>query len=152
MSKNSILFLLCFTLAMGVFVAIIFGTIVHKQPDINYITIVMQKPTIPLRGTVYPPKKTQNKHWVILASGLKVRNDDHILQKHFCSLSRDLGKHFNYGDTINVNCVHPLLNGRWVVQDCMAKGSTGSIDFFISRSDLKLFSDGVYDVNIDQTW
>jgi 3D (Asp-Asp-Asp) domain-containing protein len=119
------------------------------QPADTYINVFLQKPYTELRGTVYPPKTTQTKQYVILASGIKVRNDDNILQKHYCSLSRDLGRHFNFGDTISVTSSHPLLSGRWIVHDWMADGSTNAIDFFISRNDLKQFKHGVYNVTVE---
>jgi hypothetical protein len=149
MSKNSIMFLLCYALAMGVLLVIIFGTLTHKQPDV-YINIVLQKPYTELRGTVYPPKTTQTKQYVILASGIKVRNDNNILQKHYCSLSQDLLTKHKFGDTLNLISSHPKLNGKWILHDCMEAGSTRSIDFFISRSDLTDFNDGVYTVKIEE--
>lgn len=150
MSKNSILFLLCFTIAMGVFVAMIFGALIDKQPDINNITILVQKPTMQLRGTVYPPKLTQVKKYVILASGILVRNDNNILQKHYCSMSQDMFARYKFGDTLSVISSHQKLNGKWILHDCMEAGSTRSIDFFISRSDLTDFNDGVYTVKIEE--
>jgi hypothetical protein len=149
MSKNSIMFLLCYALAMGVLLVIIFGTLTHKQPDV-YINIVLQKPYTELRGTVYPPKTTQTKQYVILASGIKVRNDDNILQKHYCSMSQDMFAHYKFGDTLNVISSHPKLNGKWILHDCMEAGSTRSIDFFISRSDIKDFAKGVYTIIIEE--
>lgn len=149
MSKNSIMFLLCYALAMGVLLVIIFGTLTHKQPDV-YINIVLQKPYTELRGTVYPPKTTQTKQYVILASGIKVRNDNSILKKHYCSLSQDLFTKHKFGDTLSVISSHPKLNGKWILHDCMEAGSTRSIDFFISRSDIKDFAKGVYTIIIEE--
>lgn len=149
MSKNSILFITCCILAQAVIMIIIFGTVTTKQPDTNII-IVLQKPSIQLRGTVYPPKTTQTKQYVILASGIKVRNDNNILQKHYCSLSQDLLTKHKFGDTLSVISSHPKLNGKWILHDAMQKGSTRSIDFFISRSDIKDFAKGVYTIIIEE--
>jgi hypothetical protein len=149
MSKNSTIFLLCYALAIGVLLAIIFGTLTHKKPDV-YLNIVLQKPSIQLRGTVYPPKLTQVKKYVILASGILVRNDNNILQKHYCSMSQDMFARYKFGDTLSVISSHPKLNGKWILHDCMEAGSTRSIDFFISRSDIKDFAKGVYTIIIEE--
>jgi hypothetical protein len=128
---------------------IIFGTVTTKQPDTNII-IVLQKPSMQLRGTVYPPKLTQVKKYVILASGILVRNDDNILQKRYCSMSQDMFAKYKFGDTLNVISSHPKLNGKWILHDCMEAGSTHSIDFFISRCDLTDFNDGIYTIKIEE--
>jgi len=128
---------------------IIVGTLANRQPETNII-IILQKPSIQLRGTVYPPKLTQVKKYVILASGILVRNDNNILQKHYCSMSQDMFAHYKFGDTLNVISSHPKLNGKWILHDCMEAGSTRSIDFFISRSDIKDFAKGVYTIIIEE--
>ncbi len=120
-----------------------------QQAD-TYINIVLQKPYTELRGTVYPPKLTQTKQYVILASGIKVRNDDNILQNRFCSLSQDMFQEYSFGDTINVISDHPQLDGRWIIHDCMHPSMTRSIDFFISRKDIKQFRDGIYKIIIEK--
>lgn len=120
-----------------------------QQAD-TYINIVLNKPYTELRGTVYPPKRTQTKQYVILASGIKVRNDDNILQNRFCSLSQDMFQEYSFGDTINVISTHPKLSGKWIIHDCMHAGMKNSIDFFISRKDLKEFSKGVYEIIIEK--
>lgn len=120
------------------------------QPADTYINVFLQKPYTELRGTVYPPKLTQVKKYVILASGILVRNDDNILQKHYCSMSQDMFTKYKFGDTISVISSHPKLNGKWILHDCMEAGSTRSIDFFISRNDLKDFANGVYTIMIER--
>jgi hypothetical protein len=119
------------------------------QPADTYINVFLQKPYTELRGTVYLPKTTQTKQYVILASGIKVRNDDNIMQNRFCSLSQDMFHEYSFGDTINVISTHQKLSGKWIIHDCMHPSMTRSIDFFISRNDLKEFSNGVYEIIIE---
>ena len=155
MSKNVVSFLVLFTLA-SVVLFLVFIKIEQNMrrqiPLKQNIFITLQKQPLNLRGTVYPPKTTQTKKYVILASGIKVLNNENILQNRYCSISQDLLLYFSYGDTIRVQSDHKLLNGTWIIHDCMAPHMTESIDFFISRSDLPQFRQGVYNIKVDETW
>jgi len=140
-------------ITLCVFIFMICGLAAFRhtpQQSYTHINIFLQKPYHELRGTVYPPKTTQTKQYVILASGIKVRNDDNIMQNRFCSLSQDMFPEYSFGDTINVISTHPKLSGKWIIHDCMHAGMKKSIDFFISRKDLKEFSKGVYEIIIEK--
>jgi hypothetical protein len=149
MSRNSFILASLLVVFICGFICLLFY---KPGQECNFYVFNLTQKTTPLklRGTVYPPKKTQTKKYVILASGMTVRNDDNILQKHYCALSQDQFTQYSYGDTIVVSSGHPLLHGRWVVHDCMDAKMKNCIDFFISRKDLKEFTRGVYEVMIEK--
>lgn len=101
-----------------------------------------------LTATVYPPRRSQTRQYLILASGKLVRNDHNIYKNKYCSISQDLLQHYKYGDTIRVISGHLLLDGLWIIHDCMDTSMTSAIDFLIARPDLKYFRRGVYPVTI----
>ena len=53
-----------------------------------------------------------------------------------------------FGDTLNIANNNLLLSGLWIVEDCMAPEMHQHLDFLVSRSELKLFPQGVYRVKI----
>lgn len=142
------------TIVLGVTVSlIIIGFLFNNkdEPKINvFIKInTNERQIIPfIKGSVYPPKLSQNKKYLKTASGRLVMNDDKIMDKHIISLSRDILFNYNlfWGDSIEVICSNQRLSGKYVVEDCMDSNVTKSCDFMISRNDLKLFPEGIYNV------
>lgn len=51
------------------------------------------------------------------------------------AVSRDLLKHFNYGDTILVESDNVNLSGEWVIKDTMNRRFTNRIDFLCPIND-----------------
>lgn len=88
-------------------------------------------------GTKYnsDPAQCWGDH-TITADNSKI--DLRKLAKHelkWVAISRDLRKHFNFGDTIIVEGGIPKLNGEWVVKDLMNKRYTSRIDFLVPKKD-----------------
>lgn len=49
------------------------------------------------------------------------------------ALSRDLLRHYKYGDTITVISDNPKVNGKWIVMDKMGKHHRKRIDFLTPK-------------------
>jgi 3D (Asp-Asp-Asp) domain-containing protein len=125
---------------------------------INSLENVSEKPSeniqialpvqVQLRGTVYHTYSAPDGRRIQLASGNWISNDNDVYKLKYCAVSRDLLKVINYGDTLKVDSRHPLISGLWIVQDCMAKYKSRSIDFMVGHDDVKHFEKGVYSVTI----
>lgn len=64
------------------------------------------------------------------ASGSKINlNKLKVGKLRWVALSRDMFKHYDYGDTIIVISSNPELKGKWVVKDKMGAKHKKRIDF-----------------------
>lgn len=86
---------------------------------------------IPVTATYYNPTRSQcGSNHLVTAS-----NDKIDLRKlrsgklRWVAVSRDLRRHYNFGDTIIVRSDIKKLNGKWVVKDLMSKRHRNRIDF-----------------------
>ena len=52
------------------------------------------------------------------------------------ALSRDLLRHYKYGDTITVISDNPKINGKWIVMDKMGRHHRRRIDFLSKEDNL----------------
>ena len=111
---------------------------------------IQQGIVLDIRGTVYPPTSKQKKKYLITASGREVLNNDSILPNHIISLSQDLMFNYNllFGDSVEVLLEHAILNGKWIIEDCMDSTMINACDFLIARKDLPKFRQGVYNVKL----
>jgi len=124
-----------------------------KEPTITKIfkkDSIQQGIVLDIRGTVYPPTSKQKKKYLITASGREVLNNDSILPNHIISLSQDLMFNYNllFGDSVEVLLEHAILNGKWIIEDCMDSTMVNACDFLIARKDLPKFRQGVYNVKL----
>ena len=56
-------------------------------------------------------------------------------QLRWVAISRDLLKHYNFNDTIEVYSNNPNINGLWVIKDIMNKRYQKRIDFLVPIND-----------------
>lgn len=79
--------------------------------------------------------------WVT-ADGSRINNKKVESGEHrWVALSPDMfRKGYKLGDRIRVTSKNPRLNGVWVVKDKMAKSVCNGIDFLMTRSNSKAFT------------
>ena len=141
--------------AIGILVSIPISIFLSPNQEQKQIKVfekdsIQQGIVLDIRGTVYPPTSKQKKKYLITASGREVLNNDSILPERIISLSQDLMFNYNllFGDSVEVLLEHAILNGKWIIEDCMDSTMINACDFLIARKDLPKFRQGVYNVKL----
>lgn len=102
--------------------------------EINFVTKVTKHEVL---ATKYNPVPGQcDSDPLVTADNSKI--DLTLLENYelrWIAISRDLKEHYNFGDTVYVDCDNPKLCGHWVIHDVMNKRFTKRIDFLCPVDD-----------------